>query len=277
MTIERLMETDLAHINELKPEEWNDLVPYHTLYLRNSFCHPMKVMDGETCIGIGTAICFGETGWLSHIIVRKAYRSRGIGRFLVTSLISFLSKVQGCRSISLIASDMGYPLYATLGFSTQTEYVSLSRAGTASAAPGEEKILSGSVSPLEEKHVAHVLNIDRSVSGEKRSRILRQFTRGAFVYSRDDSGDGGTIDGAYFPSLGDGLIIAEEETAGIALMRRCLLEKGKITIPIENEAARTFLEQHGCIETRRMKRMLWGEPFAWDPKELFNRIGGFLG
>lgn len=41
---------------------------------------------------IRMAICFEETGWLAHIIVGAAYRSRGIGRQLLISLMSFVSR-----------------------------------------------------------------------------------------------------------------------------------------------------------------------------------------
>ena len=288
MTIERLMESDLANINALKPDTWNDLVPMHALYLRSPFCHPMKVMDGSMMVGIGTAICLGENGWLAHIIVGEAHRSKGIGRHLVTSLMSFLMEALGCTSVSLLASDMGFPLYVKLGFAVQTEYVTLSalreQGGSDSAngmARAERDRSSAPSSPLYEGRIAslaghdlgRVFEIDRWVCGEDRSRVLARFAADALVYSRDDS----RVDGAYFPGLGDGLVVAADEGAGLALMRRALSEKGKITVPLENEVARAFLERSACAETRRMKRMIWGESFAWNPLGLYNRIGGNLG
>ncbi len=61
MTIERLMESDLEDINKL--------VRMHALYLRSPFCHPMKVMDRSAMVGIGTAICVGQNGWLAQFSV----------------------------------------------------------------------------------------------------------------------------------------------------------------------------------------------------------------
>jgi len=281
MTIERLMDSDLANIAKLKPDTWNDLVPMHALYLRSSFCHPMKVMDGSAMAGIGTAICLGKNGWLAHIIVEEAHRSKGIGRYLVTSLMSLLTGTLGCGSISLLASDMGYPLYVKLGFDVQTEYVTRSvgrsaahvELGAPLARSPSSTLSEIRIEPLQDEHLPRVFELDRWVCGEDRSRVLAQFAADALVLSRGD----GRVDGAYLPSLGDGLIIATNEEAGLALMRRALLEKGKITVPLENEAARAFLEGSGCVEERRMKRMIWGEPFAWNPQGLYNRIGGNLG
>ena len=268
MTIERLTKADLLTINDLRPNDWNDLVEIHRFYLCNSFCYPMKIVIDSRIVGIGTAICHGETAWLAHCIISETHRSKGIGSFLVSSLISLLKKQLSCKTISLIASDFGYPLYKKYGFKTQAEYVTLSTENDTKSSITP----SNSMSNLSSEHISQVLQLDKRISGEDRNQTLRQFFHTAYVYIIDN-----IVVGAYFINLGEGLIISEDETSGIEFLKMCIQNKNRITLPYDNVVARSFLEGNGFNELNRIRRMVLGNPFEWNPKGIYNRIGGYLG
>ncbi len=58
-----------------------------------------------------------------------------------------------------------------------------------------------------------ILVLDREISGENRRGVLIGKLVGSFVYRTD-----GVVSGFYLPDLGEGLILARSEEAGIALM-----------------------------------------------------------
>src|SRR6187455_1121266 len=85
------------------------------------------------------------------------------------------------------------------------------------------------------------------------------------------------LKGFYMPTLGEGLIIADSPAAGLALMKLRTASTKKFCIPILNENALNFLNQHGFTEYRRASRMILGEKVVWDGSKIYSRIGGNLG
>lgn len=264
--IRPLEEGDIEFINDLKPAQWSDLRGIHRFYRDHPFCYPRKIVIKGELAGIGTAICHGTTGWLAHIIVSEAHRNRGLGRCLVNSLVSLLTETLPCRTVSLIATDLGYPVYSRCGFAVQTEYASF----TGHALPEEDP--SPLLFPLDESWRPSVGELDGRASGEDRRRILAPHAGDGWGFGRK-----GRLEGFYLPRLGEGLIAALSEEAGLALLRKSLGGKEKITLPADNGAAGDFLAALGYAESARMRRMVRGEPFPWNPGFIYSRIGGYLG
>jgi hypothetical protein len=182
--------------------------------------------------------------------------------------MKLLTQEMKCNSVSSIATDLGFPLYSKHGFRTQTEYVAMKSEN----AQKEHSNQAIAIEKLSKNDINQVLWIDKKVSGENRHKIIRQYIDVGYGYSIDNM-----IVGAYFPSLGEGLVISENERAGIELLKRHIMKTDRITIPVENTIAQDFLRDNGFNEMRRIKRMVFGELFEWNPKGVYNRIGGYLG
>ncbi len=85
--------------------------------------------DGAQAIGMSityigehyrTAV-FGRTYAMLHgVFVKPAYRRRGIARALTQAAIDW-ARERGCYSVRLHSSDMGMPLYRSLGFETTSD------------------------------------------------------------------------------------------------------------------------------------------------------------
>ena len=79
----------------------------------------------EGCFGIdcdgtlratATAVCFGrELAWIGMVLTDPAYRGRGLARGLMEHALEFL-RASGVAWVKLDATDMGRPLYQSLGF-----------------------------------------------------------------------------------------------------------------------------------------------------------------
>jgi ribosomal protein S18 acetylase RimI-like enzyme len=259
---------DLQYLDELKPQGWGDIIKPHQFYLSHSFCRTIKVVIDGKLAGIGTGIKHKNSSWLAHIIVHKNYRERGIGKCIVCELVSQLQSDMKINTISLMATDLGFPLYKKVGFREQTDYDFYMKPGDFSV----DYQLSDSIVPYDNYMEEEVLQIDKNISGEERAGVLKEFLSEASIYRKS-----GEITGLYIPSLGDGFIGAVKETAGIELLKLKLQNCNKIVIPNENIAAGDFLESIGFIKKEKARRMILGDTFIWKPDCIFNRIGGNLG
>lgn len=265
MIIEKISINDIKDLHELQPEGWPDILPSFQLYVNSLFCHPVKIVISSKTVGIGASMSFGETSWLAHIIVDPEFRNKGIGTFIVNHLCAYL-KGNGVISISLLATDLGFPLYKKAGFIEQTEYLFYERKG-----PIRNEISKNIVSFSDDDR-EEIIGLDRKISGESRANILRNKMRNSYIYKSNNK-----ILGYYLPELGEGFIIAEDSEAGIELMKVRFLKQNKGILPVDNSDGIKFIQNEGFSEVRRAKRMILGEAFPWSPDKIYNRIAGKVG
>lgn len=266
MILGSILENDIHNFQDLRPNGWLEIVSIYKYYMESSFCYPIKATLDERIVGIGAVILFGKTAWLAHIIVRPEYRRKGIGRKIVIELLS-KAKEFGCATVSLIATDLGRPVYQNAGFIEQTEYVFLKR-----EKPWDGYIRPASISAFSLEYQSDILSLDKSVSGEDRSRILVDNLPNSFVCQRN-----GEISGYYLPKLGEGLIIADDVESGIEFMKMKYALSNKAVLPVDNIMGVNFLRNNGFVEILRVKRMVWGRGFLWHPNKIYSRIAGNLG
>lgn len=266
MILEPFLPADLAELPELRPEGWGPLGPAYDYYLRHEdYCRPVKVMAGERVAGVACAIRFADSGWLAEIVVAPDMRRRGIGGFMVRELAAWL-RAQ-VPSITLIATDLGFPVYEKAGFALQSEYLFCEREEPLPAAPVPKQVTLATAADL-----PAILALDRLATGEERSAMLAEWTEKTFVYKDD-----GEVRGWYLPELREKGIIAADPAAGLALLRLRAGYEKSCTFPAQNAAAAAFFRERGFRETRRVRRMVLGQPFPWRPEMVFSRFGGNSG
>lgn len=265
MILEPFHPADLDALPELRPEGWGPLGPAYEYYLRHDNCRPVKVLANRRVAGVACAIRFGNSGWLAEIVVAPDMRCRGIGRFMVTELTAWL--LAQVPTVTLIATDLGFPVYAKAGFALQAEYQFCEREEALPALPLPEQI-----GPATPEDLPAILALDRLATGEERRAMLAEWTEKILVYRND-----GAVRGWYLPELREKGVIAADPAAGLALLRlRAACEKS-CTFPAENSAAAAFFQEQGFAEKRRVRRMVLGEPFPWRPEMVFSRFGGNSG
>lgn len=266
MIFEPIIENDIHDLGELQPDGWPDIIPIFEYYLNTPFCKPIKVVIENKIVGIGSAILLKNSAWLAHIIVNPEFRKKGIGSSIVHHLVGNLKNI-GFETISLIATDMGYPVYKKAGFKEQTEYVFFERKELL-----EDYYRTKNVVQYTSMNAEDIFSLDKIVTGEERRILLNDKLENSYIYQKK-----GKLIGYYLPELGDGLIIADDVEAGIELMRLrySILNIG--ILPIDNIEGIKFLKENGFLETKRVKRMILGKEFSWRPNKVFNRVGGNLG
>jgi len=266
MQFEKITNQDLAFLNPLQPEGWGEIVPAFEFYLDSPVCFPVKTTISQKIAGIGAAIILKDTAWLAHIIVNHENRKQGIGGAITAHLLD-ITREQGCKTVSLIATDLGRPVYKKAGFADQDDYVFYER-----EAPLVKCNTSADIAICREEHRAVILELDRALSGETRGCLLEPKLDGAYVHQSN-----GKIDGYFIPNLGEGLVMAENDRAGLELLKLKLSCSNKNVLPAGNGRGMAFMRESGFKETKRAKRMVRGQRFGWHPEKMFGRIAGNLG
>lgn len=266
MKIESIQNADIDGLRELQPEGWTDIRPYFYFYSASDLCNPLKIVENNKIVAVGTTIQHPDTAWLAHIIVHPDFRNRGLGREIAGSLVQGLDN-DHYRTIYLDATDMGYPVYKKLGFEVETDYIHLD---------GEYTDLflndPSAVIPYHERYRKDIFKLDLLVSDEDRRGILSDHLKPSLLYVEN-----GLLRGAYFPSMFDGFILADNVSAGTELMKIRMRTKNTARFPAGNQHAVNFLLQNNYRHVRNSKRMIRGVKREWKADGIYNRISGGLG
>ena len=238
MKIQPLTLADLPDIDDLQPEGWPSILPHIQVYLSSPFCLPLKVCVDSTTVG------------------------KLITRTLVDQI-----KSSPCKTIYLIATDLGAPVYSKVGFETEIEYLFFKDLELSTP-----QKLSEFVVPYSPQLKSQIFAMDRLTTGEDRTAHIESHLAGSFAYVQEEK-----VQGYYLPGFGEGTIIARCPHAGLELIKLRLKTSKNASFPIENLTATDFLNNLGFKEFNRAKRMRLGEKRDWLPKNLYNRTGGNIG
>jgi GNAT superfamily N-acetyltransferase len=264
MEVQPLNNNDVNLLGDLQPSGWPNIIPSFRFYTASSFCFPIKIIIDGKIAGIGATIIHHEIAWLGHIIVHPEYRGKGIGGYITQTLVD-MAKQHHCETINLIATDLGAPVYAKAGFTTETEYLFFKDIHITSA-------LSPHVIPYKEEFREQIAYIDYLTSQENRMFFFEEHLTRGLVYCSNNM-----VEGFYLPTLGEGLIIANNPDTGIELLKVHLNANDKVAFPKDNLCAATFLYERGFKEIRTAKRMMLGKPRNVILSNIDNRIAGNIG
>lgn len=258
--------TDIPLLTLLQPEGWHDIVPVYAFYNASPFCFPIKVTLANELVGVGTTIIHNDVAWLAHIIVHTDYRNRGIGKFITQSLIQSIDR-RVCKTIFLIATALGEPVYEKLGFETETEYLFYK-----DLAANKTYIPSPNIVPYNQQYHDQIQMMDQRISGENRLFHFEQHLPTASVYTINNR-----VEGYFIPDFQEGLIIATSSEAGTELMKKRLATKDNAAFPIDNVAAIACMSMQGFEPFKTAKRMRLGEIRDIHYSQIFNRVAGSIG
>lgn len=264
--VKTLNQADLPSLLVLQPEGWSTLDGVFLHYIESGNCHPVKLEEEGNNVGIGATIVHNDVAWLGHIIVHPEKRNKGLGKIIVQQLIT-IAKANNCRTIYLLATALGAPVYEKVGFITETEYLVYKGIHLKNNTTESSFIV-----PFQDRFKQQILSLDRETSSENRSILLEKYLNDSMMYLEDE-----TVTGYYLPSLGDGLIIAKTPAAGLALTKLHLRKQDCLIFPQDNINLVNFLSDNGHTATSSTKRMRLGDSLPLKMENIYNRIGGNLG
>jgi GNAT superfamily N-acetyltransferase len=215
----------------------------------------LAVLDG---VGVGTVTTcrFGPVAWIAMMLVDEAYRSRGIGRALMTRALEELDS-RGVRSVRLDATPRGRPMYESLGFAEETTFDRYR-----GVLPPAEVLSPELPEPRSDEGLDAAIALDREVCGTDRGRLIRRLAqehRGSFRVVGAGQGVSGFLmarPGSTARQIGP--CIADEQ-AGPTLLAdarsRYAGEAVLLDVPTANATAAAMVGSWGLRAERVLVRM----------------------
>ena len=254
--------------------DWGDRRVFFDFVTRHEQTRPLVAeADGEI-VGTGVVSLSGPVAWIGTIWVEPAWRRHGLGLELTRATIETADDA-GCRSIVLVATDAGRPMYERLGFEVQTWYRIVEAPGLL------DEPVDARIRRFRSQDLDAMAALDIAATGEDRAHLLGAFatpgttrvlehadgTLGGFVV-RAPWGGGATI----APRLEDAQAILHARRVASGPDKR--VRAGLLT---ENEAGLKHLVAAGWTEAWRAPRLVKGDPLRWQPEAIWGQFNHALG
>jgi GNAT superfamily N-acetyltransferase len=231
--------------------------------------------DGEI-VGTGVGSVHGSVGWVGTIFVEPARRGSGLGRAVTRAVVDGL-EARGCRTLVLIATPMGRPIYEREGFEVLDDQVRFSIDGLpVDSAPPDPLVRQFASDDL-----AAIVDLDHFATGEDRRAVLMSLldSRSTWVATDPDGSVRGYL--ARAPWRG-GALVAPDPDDALRLLetrRRSTGISGKAGAGLvgRNLVGRERLRAAGWHEEGSGIRMIRGEPLDWHPEAIWGQFNGALG
>jgi GNAT superfamily N-acetyltransferase len=279
--LRRMLPADVEPtVTAILADDWGDRRGWFTFALSSSACHVyVAEADDGGIAGTGVATINGPVGWIGTIWVAPAHRGHGLGRALTAATID-AAETAGCRTLVLVATDRGRPLYEGLGFEVQTWYMTMEAPGLGADAPGPAGDDVSRIRPYRPEDLDSIAALDRAATGEDRGAVVAELATpdGTRVPERD-GGIGGFVIRAPW---GGGATVAPHVEDALAILnaRRVAAGLGKRVrcgILAENGAGADALAAGGWTEAWRAPRLIRGEPLDWQPDQIWGQFNHAMG
>ena len=273
-TIRRMTPADVEPIAAaILREHWGD----RRVNLEFVASHPqarpfVADADGDV-VGVGVLSIHGPVGWIGTVWVEPAWRRNGVGRAVTEATLDAADDA-GCRTLVLVATSEGRPLYERLGFEVQTSYRILEAAGTDGTPDAR-------VRPFDPADLAAMEALDRAATGEDRAHLLRAFAAPGTARVMD--GDDGQVAGFTVRApWGGGATIAPDLDDAVAMLEARRAASGpagrvRAGLLAENEAGLERLLSGGWTESWSAPRLGRGEPLEWEPTAIWGQFNFAIG
>ncbi len=259
---------------------WGDRRQWFEFAVASPAVHAfVAAADDGTIAGTGVATINGPVAWIGTIWVHPDWRGRGLGRRLTEVPIT-AAEDTGCRTLVLVATDAGRPLYERLGFEIQTSYRIVEapgRAGPIEVAPSPER----SVRSWRAEDLDAAARLDAEVTGEDRRHLLAAFATSQsarVVVARDERLRGFVVRAPW----GGGATIAPDPDDALALLdaRRLVAgPEGRVRAGLleTNATGLARLAADGWVDIWDAPRMIRGAPLDWRPDGIWGQFNHAVG
>ncbi len=254
--------------------DWGDRRAWFDFATSQPECRPVVAETDGRIVGTGVGTVNGTVGWIGTIWVEPAHRGAGLGRALTNAVIDGLDAA-GCRTLVLVATDKGLPLYERMGFEVQTRYQILEAPGSGPGTPVDP-----AVRPFTEGDLDAILELDRGATGEDRRHAIRRFVspESTKVLALDGEVRGFVTRAPW----GGGATIAPDPVEAMRILearRRLSGPDGRVRVGVvtENATGLAVLGAAGLVPVWSAPRLIRGEPLTWHPDWIWGQFNHAMG
>jgi predicted N-acetyltransferase YhbS len=275
-TIRPMVPADVDQITELfLREDWGDRRRYLEFVIGHPETRPFAADADGVVVGTGVVSLNGPVAWIGTIFVDPAWRRGGVGLELTRATMDAADEA-GCRTLVLVATDAGRPMYERLGFEVQTWYRILEAPGLPGGTPIDPRIR-----PYRETDLAEMAALDGEATGEDRTHLLRAFA-GEKTSRVLEAGSGGLAGFVVRGPWGGGATIAPRIDDARAILDARRVAQGldgrvRAGLLAENEAGIEHLLAKGWTDAWRAPRLVRGDPIAWHPEAIWGQFNHAFG
>ena len=267
--------------------EFGDRRPFFEFALDHADADPIVAADGGAIVATGVGTRNGSAGWVGAIFVAPERRREGLGRAISEAVCERL-EARGARTLVLMASTAGRPVYERLGFRVATRYHVLEAPGLGGVEPsGPRRPVAttaddGRARAFEPgRDLEPAIELDRAATGEDRAGIVRRFASTPGSLAVDDRA--GRLAGFLIrPTWHGAAIVATTPASALLLLaerRRTTPRDHRIRAGImtANDAGRAAFAAAGWTEAWAGTRMERGPDLDVRPEWLYGQFGGAIG
>jgi GNAT superfamily N-acetyltransferase len=268
----------------------SDIEPIVAMFLRNDWGdrrHNLAFVTGHpetrpvvaeadgVVVGTGVASLNGPVAWIGTIFVEPAWRRQGVGQELTRVSIE-AAEAAGCRTLLLVATEAGRPMYERLGFEVETWYRTMEAPGLDGSTAVDPR-----VRPFRAADLAAMAELDAVATGEARGHLLQAFATpaAARVVEQPDGSLAGFI---VRPPWGGGATVAPRPDDALAILHARRVASGpdrhvRAGLLTENQAGAELLLGRGWTDSWRAPRLIRGDPLTWRPESIWGQFNHALG
>jgi predicted N-acetyltransferase YhbS len=261
-------------------DDWGDRRVNLAFVAAHGGCRAFVADANGSIVGTGVATVNGRVGWIGTIWVDPKWRRRGVGHALTQATIDGAEDA-GCRTLVLVATERGQPMYERLGFEVQTSYriVEAPGLGPEHADPVAEG--GARIRPFRPADLDEMASLDTAATGEDRAHLIAAFADATTTrcVERADGSLGGFVVRAPW---GGGATIAPDLDEARAILHARRLASGpdrhvRAGLLAENEAGLAALERDGWRESWQAPRLVRGDPLTWQPTAIWGQFNHAMG
>jgi GNAT superfamily N-acetyltransferase len=273
-----LRSTDVDDAQELVAEAcWNQTAADWRIFLDMGHALGARAPDG-TLIGTAAILPYGGFGWISMVLVSKAWRRQGIGTQLLNHCVEMLRELSAIPMLD--ATPAGREVYVRLGFRDLSPITRWRRAATVDSGTGAPN-----VRLLEDRDFVQVVALDTASFGCNRENLLK-LVRNRSQEFECAAETNGQVRGFLLGRNGRaathfGPIVADAEHTAAALVGfagQRVSSPVMLDVPDQHLDFAHWLENHGYVRERPLMRMILSSDHSFgDPRRMFGIAGPELG
>jgi GNAT superfamily N-acetyltransferase len=263
-------------VGAILADEWGDRRSWFDFALGSPACHVVVAEAAGDVVGTGVATVNGPVAWIGTIWVAPAHRRHGLGRALTQGVID-AAATAGARTLVLVSTDRGRPLYEGLGFDVQSWY----RTFEAPALPSGGVAPDGRIRAFRSMDLDGMLALDRFATGEDRATVIGALATpsGTRVLESADGDVRGFLARAPW---GGGATVAPNADDALAILRARRMStppgrRVRCGILLENQRGAEALQRDGWTEAWRAPRLVRGASMVWHPEHLWGQFNHAMG